>query len=402
MASDAKARPMASDAEAAKRFKPNPPELPATMRAVVWRGDMDPAKMKIEELQMPRPKADEVLIKVRACGVCHTDLHVILGEVPFPKPGVLGHEVSGTVIELGEGADASLLGAKVMTTFIMPCAKCRFCKIGEEDTCEPFFTYNRGKGQLYDGSSRLKTVAGEDVAMYSMGGLAEYCVCPTTAVFKLPERLGENLFAESCILGCMFFTAYGAVHNAARLKKGESVAVIGCGGVGSAVIQMAKAVGADPIIAVDLGEEKLNQAKKNGATLTVEASSDVPAEIAKLTNGHKVDVCFEVIGLKKTFENAIMSVRDGGRVAYIGIADVKVKAEVPITHIVRRRISLNGSYGARASTDTPEVVKLAENDQVDIVNPITRRFSLEEAAQAYRMLGNREILGRAIVEISKY
>jgi len=276
-----------------------------------------------------------------------------LGEVPFPKPGVLGHEVSGTVVGLGPGAEASLLNAKVMCPFIMPCGKCSFCSIGEEDTCAPFFALNRGKCHLHDDTTRLFTVGGEEVAMYSMGGLAEYCVVPITAVFKLPENLGANLFAESCILGCMFFTAFGAVHNAAKLKKGESVAVIGCGGVGSAVLQMAKAIGADPIIAVDLGEEKLNAAKSNGATLTVEASSDVAAEIARLTDGRKVDCCFEVIGLKKTFETAVMSVRDGGRAAYIGIADVKTKAEIPITHVVRRRISLCGSYGARASTDTP-------------------------------------------------
>jgi len=377
-------------------------DLPATMKAVVWRGDSDPANMKIEELKMPVPKENEVLIKVRACGVCHTDLHVILGEVPFPKPGVLGHEVSGLVVGLGPGADESFLNAKVMCPFILPCGKCRFCSIGEEDTCEPFFALNRGKGQLLDGTTRLCTTGGEDVAMYSMGGLAEYCVVPTTAVFKLPTHLATDLFAESCILGCMFFTAFGAVHNAARLKKGESVAVIGCGGVGSAVIQIAKAVGAHPIIAVDLGEEKLQAAIGNGATHTVEATSDVPAEIAKLTDGLKVDVCFEVIGLKKTFENAIMSVRDGGRAAYIGIADIKTKAEVPITHIVRRRISLNGSYGARAPTDTPKLLELAEAGGVDIVTPITRRFSLEDAAEAYKLLKNREIIGRAIVEVSKF
>merc|ERR1719478_1393641 len=172
-----------------------PAELPATMKAVVWRGDSDPANMKVEELQVPVPKENEALVKVRACGVCHTDLHVILGEVPFPKPGVLGHEVSGVVVGLGPGADPSFLNAPVMCPFIMPCGKCRFCAKGEEDTCEPFFAMNRGKGALYDGTSRLRTVSGEDVAMYSMGGLSEYCVVPTTAVFRLPERLSNDLFA---------------------------------------------------------------------------------------------------------------------------------------------------------------------------------------------------------------
>merc|ERR1719210_2177229 len=123
--------------------------------------------------------------------------------------------------------------------------------------------------------------------MYSMGGLAEYCVVPRTVVFPLPPTLGTDLFAESSILGCMFFTAYGAVHNAAKLKAGESVAVIGCGGVGSAVLQMARSMGCSPIIAVDIGEEKLQAAKANGATHALDASVDVPAAIAELTGGRK-------------------------------------------------------------------------------------------------------------------
>lgn len=374
--------------------------IPGTMLAAVWRGDADPSKMVIETLVTPRPKEGEVLVKVKACGVCHTDLHVILGEVPFPMPGVLGHEVSGVVVQLGPGdQDASLIGSRVVCPFIMPCGKCSFCKSGEDDTCEPFFRLNRGKGQLYDGSTRLKTASGEEVAMYSMGGMAEYCVVPNTAVFKLPSKLSQHLFAESSILGCMYFTAYGAIHNAGKLRPGESVAVIGCGGVGSAILQIAKAMGAGPIIAVDIGEDKLAAAMGNGATHALDATSDVPAAIADITSGRKVDVCFEARGLKQTFETALMCVRDGGRAAYVGIADVKVKAEVPITHIVRRRISLVGSYGARASVDMSPMLTLAEERKIDISSAVNHRFKLHEAGQAYQMLIDRKINGRAIVEM---
>merc|ERR550532_560162 len=129
--------------------------------------------------------------------------------------------------------------------------------------------------------------------MYSMGGLAEYCVVPNTAVFKLPSGLSRDLFAESSILGCMFFTAYGAIVNAGKLKPGESVAIIGCGGVGSAMLQLCKAMGAGPIIGVDIGEDKLEAAKANGATHAVDATTDVPKAIAEITDGYKVDCCFE-------------------------------------------------------------------------------------------------------------
>jgi len=385
--------------------------IPQTMKAAVWRGDPDPANMAIETLQTPAPLRGEVLVKVKACGVCHTDLHVIKGEVPFPQPGVLGHEISGLVVSLGPGASEALLGQKVMCPFIMPCGGCYFCQRGEEDTCEPFFALNRGKGQLYDdvsempyrGSTRLCTLEGEEVAMYSMAGLAEYCVVPTSAVFILPPRLGESLFAESAILGCMFFTAYGSVHNAAKLQPGETAAVIGCGGVGSAVIQIASDLGASTIIAVDIGDEKLEQARQNGATHTVDAlDPDVPARIAEITGGRKVDVCFEAIGLKKTFETSLMSVRDGGRAVYVGIADVKTKAEVPITHVVRRRVSLVGSYGSRASKDVPALLRLADDDKVNISDPISRRFTLHAAGEAYSLLKEGKILGRAIVDIGEW
>eukprot|EP00811_Abedinium_folium_P001872 NODE_11715_length_1269_cov_3.704028.p1 GENE.NODE_11715_length_1269_cov_3.704028~~NODE_11715_length_1269_cov_3.704028.p1 ORF type:complete len:397 (+),score=121.78 NODE_11715_length_1269_cov_3.704028:81-1193(+) len=368
---------------------------------MVWRGEPDALKMRLETLQTPVPKKNEVLMKTRACGVCFTDLHVIKGEVPFPQPAVLGHEVSGVVVGLGPGMeDSGLLGDRVMSPFIMPCGECHFCEIGEEDTCEPFFAMNRLEGTLYDGKTRLHTLDGEDVAMYSMGGLAEYCVVPSTAIFRLPKMLAGELFAESSILGCMFFTAFGAVRNAAKLQRGESVAVIGCGGIGSALLQIAQAYDASPIIAVDIDDDKLEAARSMGATHTVNALKCDPAQhIAELTGGRKVDVCFEAIGTKRTFESALMCVRDGGRAIYIGIADVRTTAEVPITHIVRRRITLAGSYGARASADTPELVRLAEERKLDIYSPISRRFTLEEAGEAYSLLNQGKVLGRAIVDM---
>ena len=187
--------------------------VPETMRAAVWRGDSDPSKMVVEVLKTPRPKADEVLIKVKACGVCHTDLHCIKGEVPFPKPAVFGHEICGEVVEYGPltaagGGGAAHhplpIGARVISPFIMPCGSCAFCHKGEEDTCETFFAMNRLKGHLYDDSTRLFGLDGEEIAMYSFAGMAEYAVVPKTAVFELPESLlSAGLYEESCVLGCV-------------------------------------------------------------------------------------------------------------------------------------------------------------------------------------------------------
>src|SRR5437879_8083221 len=138
------------------------------------------APLAIEEIPIPGAKAGEVLIQVAACGVCHTDLHVIKGEVAFPTPAVLGHEISGTVVALGPGARGVQGGARVVSSFIMPCGSCVYCAQGRDDLCETFFALNRLKGSLYDGTSRLRRTDGTTLAMYSMGGLAEFAVVPDT------------------------------------------------------------------------------------------------------------------------------------------------------------------------------------------------------------------------------
>src|SRR5207249_6812746 len=146
------------------------------------------------------------LVRITACGVCHTDLHVIKGEVPFPTPAVLGHEISGTVVELGEGVEGPAVGTRVVGTFIMPCGACEACRSARDDLCEPFFALNRLRGTLYDGETRLFRPDGSPLAMYSMGGLAEYAVVPATALFELPAGLPVE---EAAVFGCAALTAYG-------------------------------------------------------------------------------------------------------------------------------------------------------------------------------------------------
>ena len=173
----------------------------------------------IERVRVPRPRQGEVLVQVAACGVCHTDLHVIKGEVAFPTPAVLGHEISGTVVELGEGVDAPAVGTRVVGTFIMPCGTCGQCRVGRDDLCERFFSMNRLEGTLYDGETRLFREDGSPLAMYSMGGLAEYAVVPVTGVYPLPDVVP---FEEAAVIGCAGMTAFGAVRNAAECGRRAS------------------------------------------------------------------------------------------------------------------------------------------------------------------------------------
>jgi succinate semialdehyde reductase (NADPH) len=365
------------------------------MRAAVLPGVGRP--LQVEQIPVPRPRRGEILVKVAACGVCHTDLHVMKGEVAFPAPAVMGHEIAGTVAELGEGVAGPAVGARVVGTFVMPCGECDACRRARDDLCGPFFAMNRLRGTLYDGETRLFREDGTPLAMYSMGGLAEYAVVPATAVFPLPD---SQPLEESAIVGCAALTAYGAVRHAASVRVGERVVVVAIGGVGSLVVQLARAAGATQVVAVDIGEAKLEAARRLGATDPVDASAGDPVEAVLELTGGGGDAVFEVIGTEQTFVQALAMVRDGGRMVAVGIAPVDVRAPVEITRLVRRSIRIVGSYGARVRSDMPTLLGLVEAGVLTPAESVTRRFRLAEAAAAYEALDRREIVGRAIVTMS--
>jgi S-(hydroxymethyl)glutathione dehydrogenase/alcohol dehydrogenase len=364
-----------------------------TMKAAIL--ESAPGGVRIEEIPVPEPRAGEVLVKVSACGVCHTDLHVMKAEVAFPTPAVMGHEISGTVAALGPGVIGPAAGSKVVSAFIMPCGFCAPCSAGRDDLCDSFFAMNRLKGTLYDGTSRLRRRDGSVIAMYSMAGLAEYAVVPATDVFPLVDGLP---LAESAVLGCAVFTAYGAVRHGAELRGGERVAVVAVGGVGLNVIQIAHAFGASQIIAVDVKDDKLEAARRLGATDVINATTtDATARVRELTDGRGVDVAFEVLGLAQTFAQAFEMIRDGGRMVAIGIAPGRTTAPVEITRLVRRELRIIGSYGARTRSDMPEIIRLAAKGIFRPDTMVTQRFSLADADAAYQALARGEIVGRAIV-----
>ncbi|MFC8042961.1 zinc-binding dehydrogenase [Nocardia sp. NPDC057353] len=364
------------------------------MQAAVYYGS-EP-RLVIEDIPRPSPRRGEVLLRVTACGVCHTDLHVLRSEVAFPTPAVLGHEVSGVVAELGPDVDGVAVGDEVVCSFIMPCGDCRHCVRGMEDLCEKFFAYNRLKGALYDGESRLTAADGSPLAMYSMGGLAEYCVVPATDVFRVPDGVALN---QVSILGCSTFTALGALRTA-ELGVGARIAVVAAGGVGSSIVQLAAAAGAAQIIAVDLGAEKLSAVAKLGATHTVDAATeDVVARVRELTDGHGVDIAFEALGNAATFGTALDILDDGGRAVVVGIAPAGSTGSVDLARLVRRKLEIRGSYGAKARTDMPALLRMVAAGSVAPQELISRRYPLAQADEAYQALARGEIVGRAIIEM---
>ena len=351
--------------------------------------------LRIEELRHPEPKKGEVRIKIAACGVCHSDLHIAKGDLKFPLPAVLGHEISGVVDAVGEGVSAVRTGDRAVSSFIMPCGTCPSCGRGRDDLCETYFAFNRVKGVLYDGKTRLFRTDGTPVHMQMMGGMAQYAIVPDTDVFPLPAPLPLE---ESCILGCALMTAYGAIKNAAQLREGQSVVVIGAGGVGSNIITMARVFGATQVIAVDVRQDKLEAARALGATDVIDARSPEPlAQLQKITGGRGVDVAIEAIGRPETVSQAFQMACDGGRVVVIGVAPMDAVAPIGITRLVRRGIQIVGSFGCRVRTDMPELIAMAAAGKIDVRASITRRYRLEQINEAYQAMERGEIVGRAIV-----
>ncbi|WP_124054705.1 zinc-binding dehydrogenase [Arcanobacterium ihumii] len=368
------------------------------MRAAVLRNVTK--GLEVEEIKTPRPKDNEVLIKVIACGLCHSDLHVIHGKIAFPSPSVLGHEVAGEIIELGPNVGRTDLrvGQRVSGAFLMPCGQCEACSEGRDDLCGPFFELNRLKGQLYDGTTRLESLDSEPIAMYSMGALAEYAVIPATSVAPLPESVDP---IPAAILGCAALTAYGAVRRGADLRYGESVAVVATGGVGSNIIQIAKEFGAKQIIAIDVADDKLEAAIRLGATDVVNSmDDDVRERVFSLTGGRGVDVAFEALGRPETWNSALVSLKDGGRMVPIGLGAGVQEAAVEINRTVRRSQSILGSYGARTRQDLPAVVEMAAQGKISYQDIVSRRFSLEDVSAGYSLLEQGKVQGRAVVDMA--
>lgn len=364
------------------------------MNALVLEG----SELAIRSLAIPEPGPGEALVRVTACGVCHTDLHVINGHVSFPRPAVLGHEISGTVVAFGPDCVTGLsIGDDIVGAFIMPCERCSECARGRDDLCTTFFEFNRLQGKAYDGGTRLRSDDGEEIASYSMAGLAEYCVVPTGALARRPAGLDP---VASCILGCAGLTAYGALARTAQLEPGDTIAVIGVGGVGGAIIQLAIALGASHVVAVDLDDEKLAHARDLGAHSVVNSATEEASAAVKAILQRGADVVVEAVGLPATFNSGSRMLADGGRMVVVGIAPQGVRGEVEITPLVRRGHHIAGSFGGRTRQDLPAVLDLARTGGIDVGRAVTRRFALADAPHAFQLLDSRKIIGRAVVHIN--
>ncbi|MFF5988378.1 alcohol dehydrogenase catalytic domain-containing protein [Prauserella flavalba] len=355
------------------------------MRALVTRArDV----LEVEELPEPVPAAGEVKVRLVATGVCHTDLSVLQGHLPTPRPMVLGHEGGGVVEEVGPEVTDVAVGDHVICSIITSCGTCFQCLRGDVPLCERAVTF---AGTMPDGTTRLKSKDEDVYTLFCQGTLAEYAVVPASAVVVVPATVQLDALAG---LGCAFSTGLGASMIRATVRPGSSVVVIGAGGVGLATMMGAKAMGATQVIAVDLAQHKLNKATSLAvADETIEGTGDeVVARVLELTGERGADYAFDAVGANGTLETAMRSTRPGGEAVAIGVMDSSVTATFDLfTFLMHKRRT--GTYAGSIvpKRDIPMFVDLHQQGILKLDTLVDARFSLDEAPRAFERLAANDI-----------
>ncbi len=343
----------------------------------------------IEELRLDEPRAGEVRVRIRASGVCHSDLHLRDGEWPRTGPFVIGHEGAGVVEALGPGVDPATtglaVGGLVALSWYAPCSRCRACLAGREWLCSGS---GSSRHRLSDGTTRTHRADGSEVYPYcGIGTMAEATVVPAAAAIPMPAGTAPEVAA---LIGCCVSTGVGAVLKTARVPGGSSVVVIGLGGVGLSVVMGAVLAGADPIVAVDRVPAKLELARSLGATATVLAGSDPVATDAEIRaeTGAGPDFTFEAIGLAATIDQAIRLLPPGGTAILVGMTPFGVRASFDVFPFVDGSRSILGSnYGfAVAAVDFPRYAELQLAGRLPIERLVERRIGLDEVEDAFARL----------------
>jgi len=352
-------------------------------------------RLEIREVEVLPPRAGEVLVRMAAGGVCHSDLHAMTGHLVAALPAILGHEGAGIVADVGPGVTAVRPGDHVIPLWRLSCGECEYCSGGRPALC-PEGTQIRMTGRLSDGTTRFRLDGKEIRHFAGVSSFAEYSVIPEKALLKIPDDLALH---KAALLGCAVITGVGAAINAARVRPGSSVAVFGTGGVGLNVVQGAVLAGAEKIIAVDLLESKLDYARRFGATHTVNASAGDPVEqIRSFTGGRGVDYAFEVIGLPKTMRQAYDVLAKRGTAVIVGVTPMTMEVSVPVMPLVFEERILTGSlYGsARPKIDIPKLIDLYRVGKLKLDELLTRAYPFEQINEAYQALERGEV-ARSVV-----
>ncbi|MAT95479.1 MAG: alcohol dehydrogenase [Halioglobus sp.] len=350
------------------------------MKAVVVRAAGDYA---VEELTIDPPKEGELKIRMKAAGICHTDLSLIDGRLPLPLPCVVGHEGAGVVEEVGEGVTRFAVGDHVVLSYIPACGHCNSCHNHRPHLCSS----GQPTGKMLDNTARVHR-DGEDLnVMQFLGCMAEYAVIPQTSAVRIDKDIP---FDRAALVGCAVMTGVGAAINTAKLEPGSSVVVFGCGGIGLSIIQGARLAGANQIIAIDLADNKLEMARNFGATHTINSTEDSPPEKILELTGEGADYAFEAVGVPALMQQAHQVIRRGGTVVIVGISALTDEVSFNALNLAMSAKTIKGCiYGdANPPVDFPRLLDLYKAGKLNLDDMVTRTYSIDESPQAFEDLKN--------------
>ena len=332
--------------------------------------------LAIEELDMADLAPGDVLVRIHASGLCHTDLEVIQGSIAYPLPIVLGHEGAGVVEAVGGEVTLVKPGDHVVCSWNPHCGQCFYCEQDLPILCEPLTRY-QPKGLLLDGRSRLSR-RGSPVHHFSVvSSHAQYCVVPESGAIAVPNEIP---FDRACLIGCGVMTGVGAATRKVPVQPGASVLVIGCGAVGLNAIQGARLAGAGLIVAADVSDDKLDRAKSFGAHTRVDAAApDVLQQLRGMTQGRGPDYVFEAAGNEKGFRLAMEAVRPGGFVVFLGKVNVNQEVSFRWGSLMGEKRIVRSSYGGgHPRRDFPWLARLYLEGKLMLDELITHRIALED------------------------
>ena len=344
--------------------------------------------VKLVPILVPDPGPGEALVRVKACGVCHTDLHYREGAINDDFPFLLGHEASGIVESVGDGVTNLAPGDFVIIAWRAPCGACRSCLRGAPWYC--FSSRNASQPMTLTDGTPLSPALG-------IGAFAELTLVDAGQAVKVSPQASPE---AAGLVGCGIMAGIGAAMHTGNVGRGDSVAVFGCGGVGNAAIAGARLAGAHTIIGVDLDDRKLAWAKEFGATHTINASSSDPVEeIRKLTGGNGVNVAIEAVGNPVTYEQAFYARDHAGTVVLVGVPSPDMKIELPLIEVFGRGGSLKSSwYGdCLPSRDFPMLIDLYLQGRLDLDRFVSETIGIGDVEEAFHKMERGEVLRSVVV-----
>jgi S-(hydroxymethyl)mycothiol dehydrogenase len=346
------------------------------------------APVSLETILVPDPGPGEALVDILTCGVCHTDLHYKQGAINDDYPFLLGHEATGVVSAVGPDVTEVAPGDRVVLNWRAVCGECRACRKGEPQYC--FNTHNATQKMTLEDGTELTAALG-------IGAFAEKTLVAAGQCTKVDDDVDA---AAVGLLGCGIMAGIGAAINTGEVQRGESVAVIGCGGVGIAAVAGAQLAGATTIIAVDIDAKKLELAKAQGATHVINSKEEDPVEaIRALTGGNGADVVIDAVGRPETYKQAFYARDLAGRVVLVGVPNPEMKIELPLADVFGRGGSLKSSwYGdCLPSRDFPMLVEQYKLGRLDLDAFVSERIGLGDIEEAFTKMHDGKVLRSVVV-----